>query len=216
MARPMNGKPPFDPPYFTIVRADDVQVTEVMEDGTYRLVPEEDSRRLQSIYNPSVDLEAAYPMQMPEKSAAVVSRPVPTVPEHTGSKILLNVPSAQKEDAKLAGAKWDAGIKKWYVPGTHRSQRGIIQALVGIACQRADGSISFQAFSACDSHLARSMVFGTDALPGESLRGFKRHRQLEVSTVCLVAHLRPKSLWKDRSVAVRNEEGNAKARQTYP
>lgn len=30
--------------------------------------------------------------------------------------ILLNVPYAEKDDAKLLGAKWDATAKKWYVP----------------------------------------------------------------------------------------------------
>ncbi|MEQ1530700.1 MAG: DUF5710 domain-containing protein [Methylococcales bacterium] len=33
------------------------------------------------------------------------------------SKIYLNVPYAEKDAAKALGAKWDAGSKKWYVPG---------------------------------------------------------------------------------------------------
>lgn len=32
------------------------------------------------------------------------------------SKTYLNVPYAQKDAAKALGAKWDAAIKKWYVP----------------------------------------------------------------------------------------------------
>jgi hypothetical protein len=34
----------------------------------------------------------------------------------TDSKIYLNVPFAQKDEAKLLGARWDAVQKKWYVP----------------------------------------------------------------------------------------------------
>ena len=32
------------------------------------------------------------------------------------SKTYLNVPFAQKDAAKALGARWDAAIKKWYVP----------------------------------------------------------------------------------------------------
>ena len=34
------------------------------------------------------------------------------------SKTYLNVPYAQKDEAKALGAKWDASNKKWYVPGS--------------------------------------------------------------------------------------------------
>lgn len=32
------------------------------------------------------------------------------------TKTYLNVPYAQKDEAKALGAKWDAATKKWYVP----------------------------------------------------------------------------------------------------
>lgn len=32
------------------------------------------------------------------------------------SKTYINVPYAEKDDAKALGAKWDANQKKWYVP----------------------------------------------------------------------------------------------------
>lgn len=32
------------------------------------------------------------------------------------SKIYLNVPFAQKDEAKALGARWDAAQKKWYIP----------------------------------------------------------------------------------------------------
>ncbi|SJM90071.1 conserved hypothetical protein [Crenothrix polyspora] len=31
-------------------------------------------------------------------------------------KVYLNVPFAQKDAAKTLGARWDASLKKWYVP----------------------------------------------------------------------------------------------------
>lgn len=34
----------------------------------------------------------------------------------TDSKTYLNVPFAQKDDAKSLGARWDPAAKKWYVP----------------------------------------------------------------------------------------------------
>jgi hypothetical protein len=32
------------------------------------------------------------------------------------AKVYLNVPYAQKDAAKAVGARWDPGMKKWYVP----------------------------------------------------------------------------------------------------
>ena len=32
------------------------------------------------------------------------------------SKIFINCPYKQKEEAKALGAKWDPSVKKWYVP----------------------------------------------------------------------------------------------------
>jgi len=36
----------------------------------------------------------------------------------TDSKIYLNVPYVEKDEAKALGARWDATKKKWYVPNT--------------------------------------------------------------------------------------------------
>lgn len=36
----------------------------------------------------------------------------------SNSKTYLNVPYAEKDEAKALGAKWDAANKKWYVPAT--------------------------------------------------------------------------------------------------
>ncbi|MDD5462740.1 MAG: DUF5710 domain-containing protein [Methylococcales bacterium] len=34
----------------------------------------------------------------------------------SGSKTYLNVPFAQKDEARALGARWDAANKKWFVP----------------------------------------------------------------------------------------------------
>jgi hypothetical protein len=34
------------------------------------------------------------------------------------AKTYLNVPYAEKDAAKALGARWDAAVKKWYVPAT--------------------------------------------------------------------------------------------------
>ena len=34
----------------------------------------------------------------------------------TNSLRLIKVPFAEKDDAKLLGARWDAAIKNWYIP----------------------------------------------------------------------------------------------------
>jgi Domain of unknown function (DUF5710) len=39
----------------------------------------------------------------------------------TDSKIYLNVPYAQKDTAKALGARWDAVVKKWFVPADKNS-----------------------------------------------------------------------------------------------
>lgn len=31
-------------------------------------------------------------------------------------KLYMNVPFAQKDQAKALGARWDPGLKKWYIP----------------------------------------------------------------------------------------------------
>jgi hypothetical protein len=42
----------------------------------------------------------------------------PVILEDRPEKVYLNVPYKEKDDAKKLGARWDAGKKKWYIPGT--------------------------------------------------------------------------------------------------
>lgn len=57
-------------------------------------------------------------LAQPPKPAAQKSRPRP-VPSGTypsSGRVYLNVPYAEKDEAKIYGAKWDAERRKWYSP----------------------------------------------------------------------------------------------------
>jgi hypothetical protein len=43
-------------------------------------------------------------------------KPVPLLYKMADSKIYLNVPFAQKDEAKALGARWDGTQKKWHAP----------------------------------------------------------------------------------------------------
>jgi hypothetical protein len=44
------------------------------------------------------------------------------------TRINLNVPYSQRESAKKAGARWDAGIRKWYMMVTNEELKKIPNA----------------------------------------------------------------------------------------
>lgn len=91
--------PPFFPPYTIRLNSDQgiEKWVEVQVDGT------EISVQPQSLKFSS-DIEVG------------VARPdSPAIP-NISKIVFLNVPYAQKEKAKLLGAKWDANKRKWYVP----------------------------------------------------------------------------------------------------
>jgi len=53
---------------------------------------------------------------MPYNTAIHPIKPVPLYYKMAESKTYLNVPFAQKDEAKALGARWDAVPKKWFVP----------------------------------------------------------------------------------------------------
>ena len=57
------------------------------------------------------------------KKKAAVDKPVVK-----RTRINLNVPYNQRESAKKAGAKWDAGIRKWYLMVTNEELKKISNA----------------------------------------------------------------------------------------
>jgi len=86
----MNDFVPFDPPYIIRINEEGNQWMAVREDGT----------------------------QVP--CAAPVIGPMPVAQEPAASgrarPNILNVPYAEKDEAKSLGARWDPKRKKWYVP----------------------------------------------------------------------------------------------------
>lgn len=87
----MNDSVPFDPPYVIKTSSQEGdRWVEVREDGT------------------EVPCEAPLSWPLHTMEPAAVSKG----PQNT----VLNVPYAEKDEAKRLGAKWDAARKKWYVP----------------------------------------------------------------------------------------------------
>jgi len=80
---------PFDPPYIIKINGQEGdQWVEVREDGT--------------------EIPCAPPVTWPMQSTQAPAAPAQTT--------ILNVPYAEKDEAKKLGAKWDSTRKKWYVP----------------------------------------------------------------------------------------------------
>ena len=106
----MTDAPPFDPPYTTTYRTDEtIRVVETLADGTTREVEPIPARdfALQAAQGDA----AAHPGKPP--TAKATNKPL------SGSRsatLYLAVPFGEKDEAKKLGARWDAAMRKWYVP----------------------------------------------------------------------------------------------------
>lgn len=88
--------PPFAPPYLTRLDGDGPERwVEVAPDGSQR--------------------EVEAPARVLDAIKAMEAAPAPQRQGKSGVTIL-NVPYAEKDEAKGLGAKWDATRRKWYVP----------------------------------------------------------------------------------------------------
>lgn len=86
---------PFAPPYK--LKLDDTRWVEVRADGS--------------------QVETTAPVWPAAGAAAPVARPsAPARAKSAQAVAVLKVPFAEKDEAKALGARWDAAIKKWYVP----------------------------------------------------------------------------------------------------
>ena len=92
----MTSTPPFDPPYKTSIVLEDgsVKWMEVRADGSM--------------------VEASAPAAMPAAEAPAQRASQPGQSARTVT--VLNVPFAEKDEAKQLGARWDPKRRKWYVP----------------------------------------------------------------------------------------------------
>lgn len=97
----MNKLPPFDPPYLTLHdEGDCLRVVETLADGNTRTHPS----REKSLPAPTVAKDGSQSTAAPGK------------PGNKRAALFLKVPFSEKDQAKAAGAKWDAQARKWYVP----------------------------------------------------------------------------------------------------
>lgn len=89
--------PPFDPPYISRIVTDGVERwVEVSADGTQ-----------------TNSVPASRPLNI---QAVRTERPQPVDQTAKPAVKFLNVPYAEKDDAKRLGARWDAARRKWYIP----------------------------------------------------------------------------------------------------
>lgn len=111
----IDASPPFDPPYLTLHRdGSNTSCTETLVDGTTRLVATPHAASSFGVNYSNT--EAQKPSHTVSKSINRTS--TKAAPLHTDRRVAmyLNVPFAEKENAKQLGAKWDAAKRKWYVP----------------------------------------------------------------------------------------------------
>jgi hypothetical protein len=94
----MTSTPPFDPPYktSTVLADGSVKWMEVRADGSMA------EASAPAVAMPATGTAPAQRASQPSQSTRAVT--------------LLNVPFAEKDEAKQLGARWDAKRRKWYVP----------------------------------------------------------------------------------------------------
>ena len=94
----MTSTPPFDPPYKTSTVLEDgsVKWMEVRADGSM--------------------VEASSPPAIPDAGMPAADAPAPRSGQSGRAVTVLNVPFAEKDEAKQLGARWDPKRRKWYVP----------------------------------------------------------------------------------------------------
>lgn len=93
----MTATPPFDPPYkIQDASAGDGRWVEVRADGT-------------QIDTKAPPAALHLPPSAPQKAPSASHK-------SANAGTVLNVPFAEKDEAKRLGARWDAAKRKWYVP----------------------------------------------------------------------------------------------------
>lgn len=105
--------PPFDPPYITFHGSgSNTHCVETLLDGTSRPIPVP-----QSASRSTAHYSDAIPKRTIEKPSNFISNTIADVDQPRGdprAALYLNVPFAEKENAKKLGARWDATKRKWY------------------------------------------------------------------------------------------------------
>lgn len=110
-----NALPPFDPPYITFHgNGSNTHCVETLLDGTTRRVPlPQAAARVAAHYSTTkIKKSNRQTFESINKSFADGGRHRP----NQRAALYLNVPFAEKENAKQLGAKWDGTKRKWYVP----------------------------------------------------------------------------------------------------
>lgn len=105
----MTSSPPFAPPYFTLIDSETgQQIVETLADGSTRSVPASERT--------AIVVPAWSAGRAPGAAPDAPARKAPRATAGKDAALILEVPYADKDKAKKAGARWDATRKKWYVP----------------------------------------------------------------------------------------------------
>jgi hypothetical protein len=93
----MITKPPFDPPYKTqLISAQGERWVEVLADGT--------------------EIDTVAPSATTPGVSGTLKKSAAPDDKSRAAAAMLNVPFAEKDEAKRLGARWDSAKKKWYAP----------------------------------------------------------------------------------------------------
>jgi hypothetical protein len=97
----MNSTPPFNPPYMTVYdEGSGLRVVETLADGKTRTVSRD-------------EISTSGP---PATERGILTSEPKVKPGTKRATLFLEVPFAEKDHAKSAGARWDSQKRKWYVP----------------------------------------------------------------------------------------------------
>lgn len=109
--------PPFPPPYKTFEQTPDgLLVTETLANGTTRIVPADEVARMPQMA-PEANRKTSGAKPVSPAGAGVPKPAVQPLAQGSDRAVMfLDVPFAEKNDAKRLGAKWDAAMRKWFVP----------------------------------------------------------------------------------------------------
>jgi hypothetical protein len=112
----MQTQPPFDPPYVSTYSAEDgTRHIETLADGSTRILSTEAYADRYRVITALANAETRGPA--PAKTTpGKTGNSASSQPATNKAAVILNVPFAEKDQAKGLGARWDATRKKWYVP----------------------------------------------------------------------------------------------------
>ncbi|MFC7517188.1 DUF5710 domain-containing protein [Herbaspirillum sp. GCM10030257] len=112
----MQTQPPFDPPYVSTYSAEDgIRHVETLADGSTRILSTAEYAERYRVITALANAEARG-SALAKTTSNATGKSASSSSATNKAAVILNVPFAEKDQAKGLGARWDAARKKWYVP----------------------------------------------------------------------------------------------------